>query len=197
MVRKWLISGLVLILGSLAGWGSARAHPHVWVDTVTGFVVTNGKVTGLHLRWTFDELFSASLLEEFHLRAGKSLSPENIRSLENGAFRATAEQGYFTHIRLDGKPVSGLKPRDFSARLDGALISYEFILPLPQPIDPRTTRLSIVLYEQSYYVDVMPAERNPTFFEGDGLLTCRALVGEDADMTIFYGVHPARIDLAC
>lgn len=197
MWKRALIGVSIILGGSLGDGGPARAHPHVFVDTVTSFIVADGHITGLRLHWRFDAFFSAALIQEFHTGSARVLSPVAVKALESGAFQATADQNYFTHVKLNGKPLTGLTPRDFTARIDGEQIIYEFALPLPRPVDPRTTRLSVSYYESSYYVDVVPTEIDPVKFIGDGSLRCRFDVREDKSVTIFYGVHPAEVALSC
>ena len=63
---------IVLVLGLGLGLASpARAHPHVFVDTALEVIFdAEGLVTGLRISWTYDDLFSLSVI------ADKGLDPD-------------------------------------------------------------------------------------------------------------------------
>ncbi|MGE5515202.1 MAG: DUF1007 family protein [Bacteroidota bacterium] len=175
---------------------SAQAHPHVFVETVTTFVINGGKVTEIRLHWTFDDFFSATLLGTFDKNGNAVFEPAEAKDLEQGAFLGSAS-GY-VHVKVDGKEVKGLKPRGFSPSVADGRVAYDFTLPLARPIDPRATRLTVTAFESSYYVDLSPSKDNPVRMEGGGLEGCRGLVEDDASESIYFGaVSPPMARLQC
>lgn len=180
----------------LAASRPAAAHPHVWIETVTGFIADHGKVSGLRVTWTFDKFFSATLLDDFDSDRDKRFSRKEVGDLEREAFRNTAKQNYFTFVKTDGVLMKGLVPRDFDARVDNGIVTYAFTLPFPQPAEPQ--RLSVTYYEDTYYIDVAPAEKGGAVMEGDGSLACSGAVAPDPATTIYFGsVHPLTVTLRC
>lgn len=51
---------------SIAATG-AGAHPHVFVDTDLEIVVSQGRVTGVNMTWSYDEFFTLLILEDMGL----------------------------------------------------------------------------------------------------------------------------------
>ena len=169
----------------------AAAHPHVWITTETKFVAHQGAITGVRVGWTFDEMFSATLFEDF----GKKFGPKEIAELEKTAFRRTEKQNYFTFVKVDGKLLSGLKATEFTASVDKGRVRYQFLLRFPKPVNPRETSISIIYYEDTYYIDVNP---KTVGMEGDVSLTCKGTIAEDKNTTIYFGmVHPQMVTLHC
>ena len=176
----------------------AKAHPHVWIDATAIFVVADGAVTGIRMEWRFDEFFSASLFDEFDKNRNHRFEPDEIAALEQGAFANTAKQNYFTFIKAGGKTVATAPAAEFTARVDGKVVVYSFLLPLAQPIDPRRTVLTVTTYEDTYYIDVAPAAHHPVGFEGDNSLVCKGTVAPDLKTKIYFGsVNPLMITLHC
>jgi len=176
----------------------AGAHPHVWIDTTASFVIAKGAVTGVRMEWKFDEFFSATLFDDFDKNHNRRFEPAEVAALEKGAFSNTAQQNYFTFVKADGKAVELRKPKDFTVRVEGDKVIYSFLLPFARPLDPRQAVLTVTTYEDTYYIDVAPAPRDPVRFEGDTSLSCKGVVAEDPNSTIYFGsVHPLMITLHC
>ncbi len=48
--------------------GTAKAHPHVFVDARTGFIFgTDGQLEALQISWTYDEFTTLILFETLNL----------------------------------------------------------------------------------------------------------------------------------
>ena len=191
---RGLIGALAVSLWSLP----AVAHPHVWIETTTSFVVAEGTITALRIEWKFDEFFSTSLFDEFDLNHNRRFEPAEITALEQGAFNNTAQQNYFTFIKVGGKKVATQKASEFTARVEGKAVVYSFLLPLAKPVDPRQNVLTVTTYEDTYYIDVAPAPRHAVAFEGDNSLSCKGTVAEDPKTKIYFGsVNPLMITVHC
>jgi ABC-type uncharacterized transport system substrate-binding protein len=192
-VKFAAVLALVLAMAS-----PAAAHPHVWIETVTTFMVKDGAITGLRVGWAFDEFFSASLLEDFDTNHDRKFDAKEIAAIQKGAFAKTAGQNYFTFVKTGGVPMTGLVAREFSASVAGDSVHYSYVLPFPHPVDPRKAALTVTYYEDTYYIDVAAAPRDAVRFEGDGSLGCSGKVAEDPATTIYFGsVHPLTVFLKC
>lgn len=175
----------------------AGAHPHIWVSSVTTFIFEAGKVTTLRMRWTFDDLFSAALIDDFDVNRDKALVADEIEQLRLGAFENLKEVSYFTDFRRDGELVKFNEARDFTAAIKDGLVVYTFTLVLPEPVDPKEVPVAVSVYDSSFYVEVAFDEHDPARFEGaaDG---CEFVLGEDRLNPIYYGlVFPRQIQLRC
>ncbi|MBI5121027.1 MAG: DUF1007 family protein [Rhodospirillales bacterium] len=177
---------------------NARAHPHVWVGTAFSFVVAKGTVTGLRVEWAFDDFFSSSLLADFDVNKNGRFEAEEVKVIEKKAFAKTGEQNWFTYIKLGDKTLKGLVPKEFSVDIRKKEVVYSFLLPLPEPVDPRKTPISVSYFEESYYIEMLPPKKDPVRFEGDGSLSCSAKADEDKSVKFYFNsVSPMRVTLKC
>lgn len=190
-----LFAGLVVLATALAGAGTAHAHPHVFIEVTAGIVVKDQSVTAVKIQWTFDELFSNTLIQDFDKDKDKKFDAAEIADLKQNAFRSLKDFGYLTWIKIDGKPVK-VEPEmiaEFSAAQNKAMVVYSFTVALKEPADVRKFQVS--LYDETFYIEVNMAKRNAVRVEG---AACKTTVDDDVGNPIFYGlVIPKRITLAC
>ncbi len=179
--------------------GRASAHPHVWIDYVVTLMFDKGRVTALREVWSFDEDFSASVLRDYAgIEEGKPLGAPEIAKIEQNAFANLEHYDYFTHVWAAGGAVGVRKATEFAARVDGPRLIYDFVVPLSRPVDARAAPASFGVWDDTYYVDVGPAEGQATKFVGDGSAGCKAAIVEDHDHPIYFGsVYPKTIRVTC
>src|SRR5215467_5054542 len=129
--RAWRYA--VIRIGTLVGTlaalsGSAVAHPHVFVDYVVKLVLANDRLTGVRLTWTFDDLFSGFILQEFDQDRNGVLSTGETQRIEAKHLSEYRRFAYYTNISVDGRPVVVPDARDFRASAAKGLVTYEFTL---------------------------------------------------------------------
>lgn len=194
MRRLCLLIASVL---SLAWSQPARAHPHVWVDVAIGFVFENGRVTALAMEWTFDQFFSNMLLADFDKNKDKRFDAAEAKALHDGAFVALKQAGYFIHAR-GAQPVEVTEVRDFTAAVSWDQVTYRFVARLAEPLDPRAQPLMVGVYDETYYIDLALADKNPIALLGEGGKGCRHEIVEDKETPLYFGmVFPKVVRLAC
>ena len=194
--RSWAaVAGLVAV----ALPRGAAAHPHVWIDYQLAVMFEKGRVTALHQEWSFDEDFTAAVMRDVVGEAKVTkLGPAEIAKIEKNAFSNLKNYDYFTHIFVgDGKVGVG-EVKDFKARLAGPKLIYTFTVPLAQPVDAKTGPMGIGIWDDTYYVDVGPAEGAVPKLEGDGSAACHATIIEDHQHPIYFGsVFPKTVRVSC
>src|SRR5262245_14835223 len=98
--RRWI--GSIAGVAMLGLGGSAAGHPHVYIDNTTTFQFAGGKLVALKLRWVFDELFSATVIDQFDTDKDGRFDAKERAALEQGAFANLREYAYFTYLTVDG-----------------------------------------------------------------------------------------------
>jgi ABC-type uncharacterized transport system substrate-binding protein len=194
--RRWI--GLwALIVAAVPG--TAQAHPHVWIDYELTVMFVKGRVTALHQEWSFDEDFTAAVMRD--IVGGQKvtkLDPAEIAKIEKDAFSNLKNYDYFTHVFVGDGKVGVSEVKDFKARLAGPKLIYSFTVPLAQPVDVKTAPVGFGIWDDTYYVDVGPAEGKAPKLEGDGAAACHATVIEDHQHPIYFGsVFPKTVQVAC
>lgn len=196
--RPAFVLGAALMLVLPCAGSSAIAHPHVWITDVTTFLFEGPQLVGLRHRWQFDEFFSSFVIEEHDADGNGAFDPAELAGVREGAFSNLAEYGYFTHARLDGAPVALDQVEDFQATIADGILTYEFTLPLPEPVDPAAVSVAAGVYDAEYYVEVLLDQEDPVRFRGMDSGACIFDIREDAGNPIYFGmVYPLVITLHC
>jgi ABC-type uncharacterized transport system substrate-binding protein len=192
---------LVSLLALLGGGGltdEARAHPHVWITNVTSFVFEDRQLIGVRHRWQFDELFGSVVIDQHDADGNGRFEGAEIEAVRDAAFSNLEEYGYFTHLRADGTRIALDRVVDFEPSIDDGSLMYEFMLRLPEPLDPAAQRLVLGVYDEDYYVEILLDAEDPVRFSGLPAGACIFDIHEDTEHPIYYGmVYPLVIGLTC
>lgn len=191
--RFWVLFAALFLIPS---W--AQAHPHVWITNVTAYQFEGGKLTGLRLTWTFDEMFSASIVLGFDRNKNGRFEPEELKRLQAEAFANLREYNYFLDIRLDDKPLKVTAVSDFTATIAKGIVTYAFTVPLPSPVDAKATKVTTSIADETYFVEVILDEHDPVRFQGIDSGACRFDVTAGKRDPVYGSVvTPQVIELSC
>jgi ABC-type uncharacterized transport system substrate-binding protein len=153
------IAALVGMLTALAS-SPALAHPHVFVDYAVTLVMVGDRVTGVRLTWTFDDLFSGFILQEFDQDRNGVLSAQEVQRIEAKHLAEFKRVGYYTSIKVNGSPISMPDAREFRATVAKSLVSYEFTLPVGVPL-ASATAIEVWVDDPVYYIAYIPVAVTP------------------------------------
>jgi len=177
---------------------TVEAHPHVFIDNRVTFILADQKITGFRENWLFDEVFSDQLLQQFDADQDGAFSPAESAQAAAGTLPNLANFHYFTYVWLDGKDLGRLEPSDFHASAKKGLVTFDFLVKLPRPVDPTQQAMALEINDRQYYVEVLLAKENPIVFKGQGSLACSASVTKDVKNAYYGGfVYPQRIAVQC
>jgi ABC-type uncharacterized transport system substrate-binding protein len=168
-IIAWLARA-ALAAGLLLPASTARAHPHVFVENAVEVLFDRGAPVGVRLRWTFDEAASAALRQGHASGATGSLTEADVRQLEEGAFGTLAERGYLTVVRIDGRPLKAVQPRDFSAASSDGKLSYVFTVPIePHAVEGEagSGKIEVVNFDPDYFLSFALSQSDPIRAAGD------------------------------
>jgi ABC-type uncharacterized transport system substrate-binding protein len=144
--------GIALLVVGAAQWPfAATAHPHVFIDCGVDLLFSGDRIDGLRLTWTFDDLFSGFILQEFDRDRNGSLSPAEVREIEAKHLAEFRRVKFFTVVTLNGNDVTPGPARDFTATAAKGLVTYQFTLPLSAPL-ASTTAIEVVVDDPTYYI---------------------------------------------
>ena len=153
---------IAALAGTLAAVAStsAVAHPHVFVDYAVTLVVVGERLTGVRLTWTFDDLFSGFILQEFDQDRNGVLSASEAQRIEAKHLSEFKRVGYYTTINLNGNQVTVPDAREFRATVAKGLVTYEFTLPLAASL-ASTTAIEVSVDDPVYYIAYIPVAVTP------------------------------------
>jgi ABC-type uncharacterized transport system substrate-binding protein len=153
---------IAALVGMLTAFASspALAHPHVFVDYAVTLVMVGDRVTGVRLTWTFDDLFSGFILQEFDQDRNGVLSAQEVQRIEAKHLAEFKRVGYYTSIKVNGSPISMPDAREFRATVAKSLVSYEFTLPVGVPL-ASATAIEVWVDDPVYYIAYIPVAVTP------------------------------------
>jgi ABC-type uncharacterized transport system substrate-binding protein len=150
---------------ALLGPGSAAAHPHVWV-TVEAKAVTgsNGTITGVRHKWTFDELYSQFAVQGLDKKGGNDPSKEELQELAETNIQSLKDFDYFTYPKLNDKKLSLKPPTDYYLELKDGLLSLFFTVPLAEAASLPKDKFSFTVTDPSFFIAFEFAKEKPVGF---------------------------------
>ncbi len=176
----------------------ADPHPHVWIDTVVKPQFVGGMVTAFAVDWTFDDLYSFLVIDDFDSNKNGTLDPDELAALAKASRDTLGATDYFTRITLDGERLRNLNFENLTATSYLERISYHFVIKLEAPVDPRTQDLTFATYDENYYIEILLNEQDPVRFEGDWPRACRYEIGRDEVNRIYFDlVAPTIVTFPC
>lgn len=141
----WCVALLIL-----AGpTGRVEAHPHVWVDYRVKAIGNKSGITKLRFTWRFDAMFSQLIREDKNINM---IGDKEIKILHDQVFSNLQNYHYYITAKLDGADFEPKKVEDFTARMHGKQLEYEFTVLLPKPAQ----NLELSLFDEEFYVDIGP-----------------------------------------
>lgn len=189
LLRRLIVNVLAVVVW-MAMSPAAQAHPHAWIDLrSTVKQDEQGRVSALVLDWTFDEYYSAFILEDI-LKQGTP-SPEKLAETLNATGRENLnnlrEYDYFTVIKADGEKQTLGDVIEFKTDIRDQRLWMRFEIPLPAPIDPKAHKITYAVFDPTYYIEMIYAEKGPlvTF---EGASTCQAEIIPPAPPTEVIGL---------
>ncbi len=148
--------------------GGVRAHPHHWIDVfATWQFDAAGLITGVHLRWLFDDYYSILLLDDAKA-SGEKLSTVRDRIVNN-----VQQYDYFLHIEQAGDDSKTGTAEQATIVMQDHRIEVSFQLRLTVPLDPRREDVVYRIAEPTYYFEMLHAEESPSIILKDAPTGCR------------------------
>ncbi len=141
---------LLIILAALLPASTAQAHPHVFVEYGIDFVLDEEGLAGFRQIWTFDEMFSMTMLMEFG-NGDMKLTPDEVDLFKKGAFDNLKGFNYFTTLVVNGQLHKVDNVTNFTARTENEKLIYEFFVPIKVK---SPAKVEVAIYDESYYTDV-------------------------------------------
>jgi ABC-type uncharacterized transport system substrate-binding protein len=154
------MAALGLALG-VAAAAPASAHPHVWITVKSQLAFTpDGKVSAVVHEWVFDEMYSAFATQGL-AKPGELVKREQFAPLAQENAGSLAEIGYFTTLKIGGKPVEFGSVTDYwmEERSDH-LVEFHVTLPLKTP-SSLANFVTLRVADPEYFIDFEFDDKNP------------------------------------
>ncbi len=154
------MAALALAVG-LAAATPASAHPHVWVTVKSEIAFSpDGKVSAVVHDWVFDEMYS-SFATQGLANPGELVKREQFAPLAKENAGGLAEIGYFTTLKIGGKPVEFGSVTDYwmEERPDH-LVAFHVTIPLKSPA-ALAKFMTLRVADPEYFIDFEFDDKDP------------------------------------
>lgn len=161
---KRLILGFFAFLGTVT---TAVAHPHLFATVETTVMTTpQGLISGLRIRWNFDETYTQFSLEGLDLNNDGTFSNEEILPLTKENISSLVESKYFTKALQNGQELPQAAVTVYGQDMIDSKLSLWFELPFATPVDPKAGVFEARIYDPDFFIgfDYMPEK--PPLLQG-------------------------------
>ncbi|MGZ9723429.1 DUF1007 family protein [Rhizobium miluonense] len=154
----------------------ALAHPHIFIDAKFEVVAApDGSISELRNVWSFDEVFSSSVLMDYDKAGSQALNASELKAVGKTVRDSLAQYGYYTNVTSNGKAVPMAKPDAIQADYkNGSLILTFSLKPEQKTFLKGTTTFGI--YDKTLYTAVDFATDSDMTSSGTALGRCKRKV---------------------
>jgi ABC-type uncharacterized transport system substrate-binding protein len=153
---KRLFVGLFILLGT---WTTVAAHPHLFATVESAIMTTpQGLISGLRIRWNFDETYTQFSLEGLDLNNDGTYSNDEIEPLTKENIKSLVESKYFTKALQGGQELAQGAVTVYGQDMIDGKLSLWFELPFASPVDPKAGVFEARIYDPDFFIgfDYMP-----------------------------------------
>ena len=187
MKRRLSVTLLFILALTLLPTRRSYSHPHVFLETALTIVFDHEGLAGVRVKWLFDEMFSSMILLDFDLNKDQKLEKKEIGLIRQNAFANLKNFGYFTSIKINGKPFKVKLVSDFTAALKENQLVYEFMIPCHVRATKRYKEFRVSQYDREYYSAVFYAREKPFTYEGTSSFDIEHWAEKNPDDSYYFG----------
>ncbi len=130
------------------------AHPHVFIENQATFLFDDKGLAGIRLKWVFDDMFGASFIMDYDMNGNGNFEPAEARLLKAEAFDNLINFGYFSNLRIDGKPFPVKFIEDFKPTIENGALCYTFTIPCHVSAAARSKVIQLAVFDVEYYSQI-------------------------------------------
>jgi ABC-type uncharacterized transport system substrate-binding protein len=149
-------STLPTLFAAAAAWFGlalpALAHPHVFVTSRTEILYdASGAVKALRHRWSFDEAYSAYMVQGLDKNGDGKLTSDELAELAKVNMESLPDVGFFTIAKANGKAQEFGTPSGESLSYENKILTLTYTLPLKTPATANRS-FGIEIGDPTYFV---------------------------------------------
>lgn len=160
------------------------AHPHMFLTSTQEFVWEKEKLSGCWIEWSFDQFFSADIIQAYDRDGNGKFDAAETKDVYNGAFINLKNYYYFTFIRQGATRTNPPAVGKFTAGIRNAKMWYRFFIDLSMTA-PGEIALSI--YDYTFFCDISYPGENPVKLTYDPAYVRPSYqIVENKDYPVYY-----------
>ncbi|MBN2651367.1 MAG: DUF1007 family protein [Spirochaetales bacterium] len=162
------------------------SHPHIFMETSLEINFNRSGIDGFWVEWSFDPMYSASLIADFDSNSDKKFDKDELEKIYVDAFYNLVEYNFFLYITDGGRLIRPNKVTDFSAFIKKGTVFYRFYTPFRSEGFRTEKEITIGVYDDSFYCDIVFVEKNPIKFLNNQFFYYEFELKQNEDKTIKY-----------
>ncbi len=175
---------------------SLLSHPHVFIDYTVNFVFDQNGLAGIETEWIFDEMYSSILIQDYDVDKDGRFSKNEIITTKQDAFSNLENYNYFVYLTNNSQCFEVKSVENFSVNVYDNKVIYSFFIPWVVPASLSYKKIEICMYDETYYVDLLPLGDDPVRFTNEESIDYEVKVYEDTKESRDYGeIYPYSIGL--
>jgi len=148
-----LQSLFIILLSALFMPSNSYAHPHSWIEMKTQIEGNINEITGFKMEWSFDAMTSAYMLDGYDLSPEKKA--QSFQEIADFVLNNMLADHYFTFFYDGEEPIRYETGKNARLTQNRAKLTLSFDLPLAKPQPAIGSSLRLLIFEPSYYVDML------------------------------------------
>ena len=176
IIFRFLISVNVMLLINA---GNTSAHPHMFIDWTVEPSIEDSMMAGVRVVWTFDEMNSSAILQQYDLNKNGTLDDNEVDSIRINSLPGLAQYNYFMIVSWGKKALKIRKVDQFRATLTDSRLKYSFLAPcLISLSEFAYDNLTIAFSDPSMFIsfDIDSAQQMHMRFENFTITTTKKTV---------------------
>lgn len=170
-------------------------HPHVFIYSSIDAVFDENGLEGFRIYWKFDEMFSNMFIFDFDKNNNLSFEKEELKALENGAFKNLKKFDYFSHVKIEDKIFKVSYVKDFKAWIKNGNLYYSFFIPCHVKGYQKEKVIKISVYDHTYYCSVF-LTRKPLYLENAENFQVSYDISRNSDEAYYFNqIFPEEITI--
>lgn len=170
------------------------AHPHIWVYTSVVPVVESGLIQSLKIQWNFDEVYSATFIQEADTNLDGKIEKSEVQHTIKSVFEDDPQSLYpFMYMHLNGQPqkFSLFNPKIWLS--DDETLNYSFEIQFKESV-PVVGKHEFGFFDPEFYVSF---EQSYEMKLPKGV-NCNYELKENLNISIYDGlVNPETYKMNC
>jgi ABC-type uncharacterized transport system substrate-binding protein len=158
------------------------AHPHMFLTSREEFVWDKANLSGCWLEWTFDQFFSADLMNYDANHDGK-FSPTETKKVYDGAFINLKNYYYFLFIRQGKTRTNPKGVSEFSVSQKNSAVTYRFFIDLSKSAPGE---ICLAVYDYTFFCDIRPAPDPVKLTYDPEFIKPTFAIVENKDYPVYY-----------
>ncbi|MBN1797631.1 MAG: DUF1007 family protein [Spirochaetales bacterium] len=158
---------------------SASAHPHVFIENSFTFVFNDRGLSGIHINWILDEMFSATIIMDYDWNKNAFFEDSEIQAVKQGAFTNLKNYNYFLHINIDYVNFNITYATDFRAEIVNNRVVYSFFIPVNVQAVSTVKIISAGCYDETYFCDISYSKVYPVRLKNNSRYDCSWEIVDD------------------